>query len=153
MTSTTLTDLSWGNLQLRIKNYFDSTLILQPYKKQDYLNLVLSLKRITSFSGRKKNRQKKENGVAFMVRNSILNYVIPPFEGSEQMIELKLHTNLGIVKLINVYAPTMQSLIEIIGNFYNQQCQAVKFYPKSILQSLVILTHMLVQITLCGPFT
>lgn len=57
----------------------------------------ISVKNYTVFWKGKNDGEKCEHDVAFAVRKSLLKFVVPPSKGSKCMIELKLHTNHGVV--------------------------------------------------------
>ncbi|XP_033118973.1 craniofacial development protein 2-like [Anneissia japonica] len=88
-------------------------------------------KNYTFFWKGKNDGEKQEHCVAFAVRKSILPFTEPPTDGNKHMISMKLHTNLGVVSLINIYAPTIQASTEEIDVFYTQLDQAVTKIPKS----------------------
>ena len=58
------------------------------------------------------------HGVGFAVRNSLLDTIEPPANGSERIIKLRLQTSDGPMTLFSVYAPTL----------YSAQVEKDKFY-------------------------
>ena len=62
--------------------------------------------------------EKKNHGVAFAVRNTLLQKVEPPTAGSARLLSMCLNTDTGPVTLITAYAPTLIASAESKDKFY-----------------------------------
>ena len=61
---------------------------------------------------------RREYGVGFAVRNSLLKMIDPPSNGSERILTMRLNTTTCPVKLISVYAPTLLASFDTKDEFY-----------------------------------
>ena len=61
----------------------------------------------TFFWRGKASTEHRIHGVAFAVRNTLLEYIVEPSGGSERILRMSLHSTAGTVNLFSVYAPTM----------------------------------------------
>ena len=80
--------------------------------------------------GRPEN-ERREHGVGFAVRNSLLGSITPPSEGSERILTMQLNTTAGLVTLISAYAPTLTSTEEAKDMFYDELSTVVGGIPAS----------------------
>ena len=74
----------------------------------------------TFFWQGKTPEEKREHGVGFAIKNSLLGCIVPPSEGSERILKLQLQTSAGPVSLVSAYAPTLHSLPEAKDKFYDE---------------------------------
>ena len=72
----------------------------------------------TFFWQGKSTEERREHGVGFAVRNSLLSMVEPGDKGSERLLILRLQTSDGPVTLVSAYAPTLTSTPEANDEFY-----------------------------------
>ena len=68
---------------------------------------MLSEKDNTFYWQGKSPDERREHGVGFAAKNSLLGSIIPPAEGTEVILKLQLQTSAGPVSLISAYAPTL----------------------------------------------
>ena len=73
----------------------------------------------TFFWQGKKLDDRRELGVGFAVRNSLLSMIEPPTGGSERILTLRLSTSSGPVNIVTAYAPTLYSNPDVKDQFYN----------------------------------
>ena len=62
---------------------------------------------------------RRELGVGFAVRNSLLSMIGPPTGSSERILTLRLSTSSGPVNIVTAYAPTLYSYPDVKDQFYN----------------------------------
>ena len=74
----------------------------------------------TFFWHGKDPENRREYGVGFAVKNTLLDKIEPPASGSKRIITLRLSTCAGPVNFINAYAPTLYSTSEIKDRFYEE---------------------------------
>ena len=85
----------------------------------------------TFFWHGKPKDEKREHGVGFAVKNSLLKMVEPPTDGSERILTLRLNTTSCPMTLISVYAPTMMATPDVKDEFYECLCATLlKLPPK-----------------------
>ena len=72
----------------------------------------------TFFWHGKPKDEKREHGVGFAVKNSLLKMVEPPTDGSERILTLRLNTTTCPITLISVYAPTLMATPDVKDEFY-----------------------------------
>ena len=68
----------------------------------------------------------REHGVSFAIKNNLLGSIIPPPEGTERLLKLKLQTSAG---LISTYAPALTSASELKDRFYDVLSAAISKVP------------------------
>lgn len=90
---------------------------------------TLREKDYTFFWRGKRADERREHGVGFAVRNTLLKLVQPVDIGSERLMILRLHTSSGPVTLVSVYAPTLTSTPEAKDEFYTNLSDAIKNIP------------------------
>ncbi|XP_068680344.1 craniofacial development protein 2-like [Montipora foliosa] len=73
----------------------------------------------------------REQGVGFAVRNSLLQIIEPPTDGTERILKLRLSTVEGHVNIICVYAPTLLATVETKDHFYESLDTALSTIPAS----------------------
>lgn len=73
--------------------------------------------------------EKREYGVGFAVKNSLLKMVEPPSNGSERILTLRLNTTTGPISLISVYAPTLMANSETKDEFYENLSATIQQIP------------------------
>jgi len=69
-----------------------------------------------------------EQGIDFAVRNTLLESIIPPADGSER--SLSLHPSVGPVTLISAYAPLLSSPGEAKDKSYDELVTTIKGIPE-----------------------
>ena len=79
----------------------------------------LKEKDYTFFWQGKAKDEKREHGVGFAVKNSLLKMVEPPINGSERILTMRLNTTSCPYTLISVYAPTNMASSEVKDEFYD----------------------------------
>ena len=79
-------------------------------------------KEYTFFWHGKPKNVKREHGVGFAVKNSLLKMVEPPTDGSERILTLRLNTTTCPITLISVYAPTLMDTPDAKDEFYENLC-------------------------------
>ena len=89
----------------------------------------LTEKDYTFFWKGKPEEENREYGVGFAIRNSLLNSVQPPEQGTEHLIKMTVNTSSGPVHLICAYAPTLPSPSETKDDFYNKLDLLTKEIP------------------------
>ena len=62
---------------------------------------------------------RRELGVGFAVRNSLLSMIEPPTGSSKRILTLRLSTGSGPVNKVTAYAPTLYSNPDVKDQFYN----------------------------------
>lgn len=73
----------------------------------------------------------REQGMGFAVRNSLLESIVPPTEGTDRILSLQLHSLVGAVSLISAYAPTLTSLAEAKDSFYDDLSTTINRIPET----------------------
>ena len=71
----------------------------------------------------------REHGVGFAVRNNLLAAIIPPTHGTERILSLQLHSSVGLVNLVCIYAPTLTSSAEAKDKFYDDLSAIIRRIP------------------------
>ena len=82
------------------------------------------------WKGKDKN-DRREYGVGFAVRSSLLPMVVTPIGGTERLLSLQLNTSNGIVNLVAVYAPTLNSSAEVKDRFYSELDELIGQMPQT----------------------
>ena len=85
----------------------------------------------TFFWKGKDKEDRREHGVGFAVRTSLLPTVTPPTGGNERLLCLRLNYTNGPVNLISVYAPTLSSSPEIKDCFYSELDGLISQIPQT----------------------
>ena len=67
------------------------------------------MQRYTLFWQGKSIEDKREQGVGFAVKNSLLTVNVPPLNRSERILTIRLSTKTGRSKLMSGYAPAVCS--------------------------------------------
>ena len=75
--------------------------------------------------------EKREHGVGFAVKNSLLKMIEPPSNGSERILTMRLNTSSCPVTLISVYAPTLMASSDTKDEFYENLCATLLKVPSS----------------------
>ena len=81
--------------------------------------------------------ERREHGVGFAVKNTLLQSVEVGSDGNERITTLRLHTRKGTATLVSAYAPTLYSDEQVKNNFYEKLNLIVSKLPKR--DQLVIL--------------
>ena len=76
------------------------------------------------------SHEKREHGVGFAVRNTLLRMIEPPHGGTERLLTLCLSTTNGKVNLVSAYAPTNCSPEEAKDAFYEELSALIQTIPK-----------------------
>ncbi|XP_047490815.1 uncharacterized protein LOC125040304 [Penaeus chinensis] len=75
--------------------------------------------------------ERREHGVGFAVKNSLLKMIEPPTNSSERILTMRLNTTTCPVTLISVYAPTLMASSDTKDEFYENLCATLlKVTPK-----------------------
>ena len=75
--------------------------------------------------------ERRDHGVGFAVKNSLLAMTEPPSDGSERILSLRLCTTAGFANLICVYAPTLISADETKEQFYADLDRTISGIPRN----------------------
>ena len=86
-------------------------------------------KDFTFFWHGKSMDERREYGVDFAVRNSLLKMIDPPSNGSERILTMRLNTTTCPVTLISVYAPTLLASSDTKDEFYENLCATLLNVP------------------------
>ena len=89
----------------------------------------LKEKDYTFFWQGKAKDEKREHGVGFAVKNSLLKMVEPPSNGSERILTMRLNTTTCPITLVSVYAPTNMATPEVKDKFYESLCASFQKLP------------------------
>lgn len=89
----------------------------------------LKEKDYTFFWQGKAKDEKREHGVGFAVKNSLLKMVEPPSNGSERILTMRLNTTTCPITLVSVYAPTNMATPEVKDEFYESLCATLQKLP------------------------
>ena len=81
--------------------------------------------------------ERREHGVGFAVKNTLLQSVEVGSDGNERITTLRLHTKKGTATLVSVYAHTLYSDEQVKYTFYEKLNLIVSKLPKR--DQLVIL--------------
>ena len=92
---------------------------------------TLKEKDYTFFWQGKSSEQRREHGVGFAVKNSLLNKVEPGSNSSERLMTLHLNTTEGPATLISVYAPTLSASPEAKDEFYENLSSTLSNIPST----------------------
>ena len=98
---------------------------------------TLKEKDYTFFWQGKSAEHRREHGVGFAVRNTLLKMVEPGDKGCERLLTLRLYTSDGPISLISAYAPTLTSTPEAKDEFYSNLNVVIKNIPNN--EQLVLL--------------
>ena len=98
---------------------------------------TLKEKSHTFFWQGRPSSERREHGVGFAVRNSLLPMIEPPRGGTERLLGLHLHTRTGSMNILSVYAPTMAATTETKDEFYTYLEQSIAQLPRT--EQLLIL--------------
>ena len=98
---------------------------------------TLKEKDYTFFWQGKSTEHRREHGVGFAVRKSLLKMVEPGDKGCERLLTLRLYTSGGPISLISAYAPTLTSRPEAKDEFYSNLNVVIKNIPNN--EQLVLL--------------
>ena len=85
---------------------------------------------VTFFWQVKSPDETSEQGIDFVVRNTLLGSIIPPADGSERILSLHPHSSVGPVTLISAYAPRLSSPGEAKDKSYDELVTAIKAIPE-----------------------
>ena len=92
----------------------------------------------TIFWSGKSEKEKRESGVGFAVRNSLVKKIEQPVGVSDRIMKLRFPLAAGrYLTLVSVYAPTLASPEEDIASFYHALRSVLSSVPKT--EMLVIL--------------
>ena len=86
---------------------------------------TLKEKDYTFFWQGKSAEHRREQGVGFAVRNTLLKMVEPGDKGCERLLTLRLYTSNGPISLISAYAPTLTTP-EVKDEFYSSLNVVIK---------------------------
>ena len=75
--------------------------------------------------------EKRQHGVGFAVKNSLLGMIEIPAGGNERLLSLRLATSCGFATIITAYAPTLDSSDDVKDSFYEELDSVIKAVPKS----------------------
>ena len=92
---------------------------------------TLKEKDYTFFWQGKSSEQRREHGVGFAVKNSLLNKVKPGSNSSERLMTLHLNTTEGPATLVSVYAPTLSASSEAKDEFYENLSSTLSNIPST----------------------
>ena len=73
--------------------------------------------------------EKREHGVGFAVKNSLLTVTEPPVNGSARILTIRLSTRAGLANIMSVYAPTLCSTADSKDQFYDELDVAIGNIP------------------------
>ena len=85
----------------------------------------------------KSAEHRREHGVGFAVRNTLLKTVEPGDKGCERLLTLRVYTSDGPISIISAYAPTLASTPEAEDEFYPTLNVVIKNIPNN--EQLVLL--------------
>ena len=94
-------------------------------------NGSLKEQRYTSFWQGKDIEEKREHGVGFAVKNSLLTVTDSPVNGSARILTILLSTRAGCANIISGYAPTLCSTADSKDQFYEELDVAIGNIPKT----------------------
>ena len=94
-------------------------------------NGSLKEQRYTFFWQGKGIEEKREHGVGFAVKNSLLTVTEPPVNGSARILAIRLSTRAGHANIMSVYAPTLCSTADSKDQFYEELDVAIGNIPKT----------------------
>ena len=94
-------------------------------------NGSLKEQRYTFFWEGKSIEEKREHGVGFAVKNSLLTVTEPPVNGSARILTIRLSTRAGRANIMSVYAPTLCSTADSKDQFYEELDVAIGNIPKT----------------------
>ena len=97
----------------------------------------LKEKDYTFYCQGKSAEHRREHGVGFAVRNTLLKTVKPGDKGCERLLTLRLYTSDGPISLISAYAPTLASTPEAKDECYSNLNVVIKNIPNN--EQLVLL--------------
>jgi len=98
---------------------------------------VLKEKDFTYYWQGKTSDERREHGVGFAVKNSLLSMVEPGSNGSERLLTLRLNTTDGPITLVNAYSPTLSSTPDAKDEFYENLASIIRNIPSQ--EQLVLL--------------
>ena len=85
----------------------------------------------TFFWKGKEADHKREHGVGFAVKNSLLGFIEQPTGGTERLLKLRLCTAKGVATFICAYAPTLKGTSEEKDQFYDELNNILEETPNS----------------------
>ena len=94
-------------------------------------NGTITEKHYTFFWQGKANDDRREHGVGFAVKTTLLPMTEPPTAGTERLLSLRLNTSSGPINLFSVYAPTLNSSAEAKDQFYSDLDKLIEKVPPS----------------------
>ena len=94
-------------------------------------NGSLKEQRYTLFWQGKSIEEKREHGVGFAVKNSLLTVTVPPVNGSARILIIRLSTRTGRANIMSVYAPTLCSTTYSKYQLYGELVVAIGNIPKT----------------------
>ena len=130
-------------------NYWDYRWISPPYKKHAYSVQARWRRETTPSWQGKSTEERREHGVGFAVRNSLLSVVEPGDKGSERLLTLRLQTSDGPVTFVSAYAPTLTSTPEAKDEFYTNLSDVIKNIPDN--EHLVLLGDFNARVGALAP--
>ena len=74
--------------------------------------------------------ERRDYGVAFAVRNTLLKKIEPPTGGSSRLLTMRLMTETGPVTLVTAYAPTLAASSESKDQFYCELDELLNNIPE-----------------------
>ena len=95
-------------------------------------NGSLKEQRYTFFWQGKSIEEKREHGVGFAVKNSLLTVTEPPVNGSARILNIRLSTRAGRANIMSVYAPTLCCTADSKDQFYEELDVAIDNIPKTV---------------------
>lgn len=75
--------------------------------------------------------ERREHGVGFAVKTTLLPMIEPPTAGSERLLHMRLNCSTGPVNLLAAYAPTLNSSADVKDKFYGDIDKAVADLPRT----------------------
>ena len=81
--------------------------------------------------------QKREQGVGFAIRNSIIPFCETAVGITTRLMSLRVHTSKGPLMIFSVYAPTLQADDEVKNIFYQLLEQEIEKVPRT--ETVIIL--------------
>ncbi|XP_070543804.1 craniofacial development protein 2-like [Ptychodera flava] len=85
----------------------------------------------TFFWKGKAQDERREYGVGFAVKTSLLPMIEPPTDGTERLLSLRLNSRNGPVNFVAVYAPTLNSSPEAKDQFYSELDRFIGQLPQT----------------------
>ena len=92
---------------------------------------TLREKEYTFFWQGKGSDERREHGVGFAVKNTLLKSICLGTNGSERILTLRLNTTRGPATIVSVYAPTLAASPEEKDMFYGNLSASIRDIPNS----------------------